>query len=258
MFLAADNWANIPYQYSTKTRRDLLLDIILHIPGFLERADQIKLLKTTAVETKDQGHEKGSPFQNSRCSQAVEYLKDCDSLIHKLYDWLESLEESEQGPLWWYSLHPETTGKSEVSSMIRFSSPKIGGLLLYYWTGVLQICSAVLEVRDFFRHDTLFVTYCEVLGADSLSLSIDMDRPSQLAIRISQTAVYLSSSLEGCMRAYDPIKLAENYFSRLLVTEWQSDYGDEADRAWHYERARIGLEYSKAGFEKLQHTLQNY
>lgn len=35
-----------------------------------------------------------------RCSHAIEYIQDCDSLIKKLYHWLESLQELEKGPVW--------------------------------------------------------------------------------------------------------------------------------------------------------------
>jgi hypothetical protein len=89
-------------------------------------------------------------------------------------------------------------------------------------------------------------------------MSIGMDRPSQVAVRICQTVIYLGSSLEGCTMASVPWELAEKYFNNLLSTEWQSDWGDEDDRARFYERARIGLECSKVGFEILSNALQHY
>ena len=258
-FLADDNWANIPYQGSAKTRRESLLDITMHIPGFLERSDQIKCLGPTKGENaEDQRQEDGRAARESRYNQALEYLRDCDSLIRKFYNWLESLEESEKRPLWWYSRNPAMENKSQQSSLIHFSYPKVAGLLIYYWTGLLQLYTTILEVRDLFRHDALFATHCEALGADSPSMSMSMDRPSQVALRVCQTAVYLGSTLEGCTIAYVPVELAEIYFNHLLATEWQSDWGDGHDRELYYERARIGLECSKLGVEKLRGALQNY
>jgi hypothetical protein len=135
----------------------------------------------------------------------------------------------------------------------------MAGLLLSYWTGILQLSIAVLEVRNLFRHDSLFVTHCEMLGGiDSPSLSIDMDRPSQIALRIYQTVVNLSSSLEGCTVAYVPLELAERYFIDILANKWQGSLEDDNNRAQHYMRARIGLECCKLGFLKLHSALQNY
>ena len=231
MFLAADHWATIPYQYSTKTPRELLLDITLHIPGLLERCDQIKLLGSTEGDNaEDQRRAKGCYFQSTRCSQALEYFQDCDSLIQNLYDWLESLQESEKRPLWWYSeasaltarqqpstpsqpVNPDDGSKVHQSSVIHFSSPRIPGLLMHYWTGLLELSTAMLEVRNLFRHDTLYATSCGILGVDSPSMSIDADRPSELALRICQTAMHLGSSLEGRTMIYVPVQVAENYFT---------------------------------------------
>jgi hypothetical protein len=259
MFLAADNWANIPYQSATKAYREVLLDITLHIPGLLERCDQMKRLKSTKDDnTQDQRHADALSALISPYCQAIEYLRDCDSLIQKLYSWLESLEELEKAPLWWYSRNPDAGSNFQQSSLIHFLNARIAGQLICYWTGLLQLYIAILEVRELFRQDTLFATHCKILGADSPSMSIDMNRPSQFAVRICQTGVYLGSSLEGCTVAFVPLELAEKYFNQVLATEWQSDWGDENDRVRYYERARIGLKCSKLGFEKLSSILYRH
>lgn len=276
MFLAANHWATIRYQYSTKTPLEFLLDITLHIPGLLERGDQIKLLGSREGEdTHDQGHSKGCYFQSARCNQAVEYLQDCDSLIQNLYDWLESLQQSDKRPLWWYSeastltarkppsrpgqlVDPDGRSKAHQLSTIHFSSPRIPGLLIHYWTALLELSRAILEVRNLFLHDTLYATYYEVLGIDSPSMTIDEDRPSKLALRICQTVMHLGSSLEGCTIIYVPAQRAENYFTRLLTDECQRGWGEDSDRLRNYERAQIGLECSKKAVAMLQNALQNY
>jgi hypothetical protein len=132
-------------------------------------------------------------------------------------------------------------------------------LLLYYWTGILQLSITVLEVRNLFHHDSLFPTHCEVLdAAESSSMSIDMDRPSQIALRIYQTVFYLSSSLEGCAISYVPLELAEKYFKDLLTAARQSDWGNGNDRVQYFEIAQIGLKSCKLGFEKLRSALENH
>jgi hypothetical protein len=259
IFLAADHWANIPYQNSTKTPREVLLDILLHIPSLLERSDQIKYLRPSKGDNaEDQRHADSRSAQGSRYSQVIEYFRDCDCLIQKLYSWLESLEELEKKPLWLYSRNLEVGSTSQQSSLIDFSTPKVAGLLISYWAGLLLLYTAILEVRELFCQDTLFAGRCKVLGANSPSMSMDRDRPGQVALRIYQTAVYLGSSLEGCTKAYVPVELAEKFFNHLLATEWRSDWGDRYNTEQYYKRARISLECTKLGFEKLRSALQNH
>jgi hypothetical protein len=138
--------------------------------------------------------------------------------------------------------------------MIHFSSLKIPGLIIQYWTGLLELSIAVLEVRNL----TPCATNSASLGVKSLSMSIDRDRPSKLALRICQTAMHLGSSVEGCTMAYTPVKLAENYFKHLLSSAWESDWGQDCDRQRHYEWAQVGLECSKKAREILENTLQTF
>lgn len=89
-------------------------------------------------------------------------------------------------------------------------------------------------------------------------MSIDADRPSKLAFGICQMAMHLGSSLEGCTIAYTPVQLAENYFTSLLSSGWESNWGQDCDRLRHYERAQVGLECSKKALQILENTLQKY
>ncbi|KAH8802500.1 hypothetical protein F5884DRAFT_860865 [Xylogone sp. PMI_703] len=270
-FLATDHWITIPYQLTTKTSRELSLDLLLCIPGLLERADQIKLRASRESEnTKVQACVDGCYFSRSQCLQAIEYFQDCDSLIRKLYNWLASVEELEKGPLWWYAGAPTLTGKSQSdetcqsmgdgvypSPRIHFSSPKVPGLIISYWTGLLELFSTILTLREIFDHDAFYALSCSALGVDSPSMFIDADSPSILAMHICQTVLHLGSSLEGCTMAYIPALLAENYFSRA-ISDCQSNSGDASDTLRDYNKMRVGLECSKKGLEMVQDTLQNY
>jgi hypothetical protein len=142
--------------------------------------------------------------------------------------------------------------------MIHFCSLKILRLLIHYWTGLLVLFIAILEVRNLFCGLTPSATYFASLGVKSLSMSIDADRPSKLAFGICQTAMHLSSSLEGCTIAYTPVQLAENYFTSLFSSSRESNWGQDCDRLRHYERAQVGLECSKQARETLEKTLQKY
>ena len=186
------------------------------------------------------------------------------------------MQELENGPIWWY-LHdgpgliygeklndpyqPITlgiSGKPRQLPLIYFSTPKIPLLLLNYWTVLLELSTAILEVRSIFYRDPLFTTSIGILGVESPSLSMEDDAPAKFALRICQTVIHLSSTLEGCTVAYVPIKLAVNHFTRLLSSAYQSHWENYSDMLKNCERAQVGLDCSKKALGMLQNTLQNF
>jgi hypothetical protein len=276
MFVVADYWDDTPSRTSPKTSRDMLFDIMIQAPGLLERADQIKtLLVTEGDRVCDKGYLTWCNIQNLQCFDVIEYLRDCDTLIRRLSGWLASLEESENGPLWWYSekalvsldgqkssnppglVTSNNTGTSSRSSLISFCSPRIPALLLNYWSVLLELSIAILEVRNIFCHYPTFPTFAETLGTESPSLSIEMSMPTKLALRICQTTIHLSSTLEGCTVAYIPIKLAERYFIQLL-SSYHGCSGSDPESLENYQRVQIGYECSRKAFEMLQDTVQHF
>ncbi|PTB53844.1 hypothetical protein M431DRAFT_520774 [Trichoderma harzianum CBS 226.95] len=79
--------------------------------------------------------------QSAQSLQIIEYFGDCDSIIRKLHCWLQSLEESEGGRVWWYSdepnpdqncqqRHAEKSKDDIYSSTIHFSNPWIPGVVI--------------------------------------------------------------------------------------------------------------------------------
>jgi hypothetical protein len=272
VFLSADPWITIPYQFSTKTPRELLLDIVLDIPGLIERSDQMKQLWSTPGFTAENRTRVNEAYlQDLQCIRATEYLQECDSLLRKLQNWLNYLQASEKGPIWWLS---EATAdnkmsidisrqpanldgwiESHQSLRIQFSSARIPGLLISYWTGLLELSMAILEVRHFFHHDTLLLTSREALGVNSLSMSIEVDNLNDIAMHISKTGMLLAVSLEGCTMAYVPLKLTQDYFLHVL-----SNCGGHAcdELMWRYGRAQIGLEWSKKALEMMKSTMRSF
>lgn len=268
-FLASDQWIAISRKLSIQNQRQLLLDVVAHIPGLLERGDQIKLLESMAREnTIHLGQTSSCWLQSAQCLQIIEYFGDCDSLIHKLDRWLKSLEESEGSRLWWYSdgrnsdqnyqqPHLEKENEDIYSSTIQFSSSWIPGIVIYYWSGLLELSAIILEVRQLFHHNMLYAACFEVLGADSPSLSMRLDSLNELAIYICHTVIHLSSSLEGCSMAHIPAGLAENYFTRLLSPGYKSRLEDDSDPSRNSETAYIGLQLCKKGLESMRNTLRS-
>jgi hypothetical protein len=254
MFLAADSWASVPYQFSAKSSQELLLDITLQIPGLLERADRIKLYwHAEEYSSEAQQFTDGSSSPATWYSQAVDYLQDCDALIRKLNDWLKSLQESENGPLWWYS---QNESDAYQSSTIHFSSPRIPGLLIYYWTGLLELSTAVLEIGSQLHHGSHQNISCGTPNFDYSSTSGDASMPNKLALRICQTAMHLAPSLESRTMIYIPVKLAENYFMRLISSDFQMQYKGNSHERQSPEEAQIDLEYSREVLKRLQNSLK--
>lgn len=263
--LASDHWSAITRKLSTKNYRQSLLDFVAHIPGLLERGDDIKLFGLTSNKDAETQDYLGSlSFQNPQVRQIMDYFQDCDSLIRKLRLWLKSVEEAEGGRLWWHS--DETIGNecsqqehlrsnSPYSPVIQFPNSWIPGILIFYWSGLLELSSTILEIRRLFVHSTLYAACFDLLGADSPCMSMDLETPGQLAVLVCQTVIHLSSSLEGCTMSHIPAVLAENYFIRLLSDSCQRDLEADIGPSKDYETACMGLDLCMKGQGILRSTL---
>jgi hypothetical protein len=266
-FLASDQWIAITNKLSTNNYRQSLLDIVAHIPGLLERGDQLKLPSfAVGKSTKHQSRTSNSCFQSSQYFQVIEYFQACDKLIRKLHYWLKSLEEAEGGRLWWhldetvangYSQQEYLRNKGHYSPIIHFSKSWIPGVVIYYWSGLLELSATILEIRQLFVHSTLYAACFDELGAGSPSLSIEHDTLSELAVHICQTVIHLSSSLEGCTMSHIPAVLAENYFIHLLSATYQRQLEEDFDPLKDYETACMGLSLCNKGLEILCTTLKS-
>jgi hypothetical protein len=267
MFLVSEHWLAITKNLSTKNYRQSLLDIVTYIPGLLERGEQIKLLASSLGKNAEYlgPSDSWSPHDSQR-RQVMEYFEDCDSLIHKLRLWLKSVENAEGGCLWW---HPdETLGekyfqqrnlKSERPHLPRiyFSNNWIPGIIVYYWSGLLELSTTVLDIRRLFIYNTLHAAFLDRLGADSPCVAIGLDTPNQLAVLICETVIHLSSSLEGCTMSHIPAGLAENYFIRLLSNSCRNHLEADIGYSKDYETACMGLDLCMKGQEIMRSTLNS-
>lgn len=267
-FLASDQWFTITNKLSIKNHRQLLLDIVAHIPGLLERGDQLKLLGPIELkDTTDLGATDRGCNQSAQSLQIIEYFRDCDSIIRKLHCWLQSLEESEGGRVWWYSdeANPdqncqqrpaEKSNEDIYSSTIHFSNSWVPGVVIYYWSSLLELSSTILEVRQLINHNSPYAPCLGALSADSPSLFMRLETVNEFAIHLCQTVIHLSSTLEGCTMSHIPAELAEQYFTRLLSTSHESLLQKDAEFLKNKEKANIGLQLCRKGLEILRCTVR--
>ena len=221
-FLAKDAWITLPYQLSIKSAGEVLLDFLLRIPGLLDRADNITRLSSEEVPT-EAGKGEDQSHEAMKFCHISKFFQDCDGLVQEADSWMENLQKSEVGPLWWYSktncAAAETSlplkRESYISlskGKINFARPNIASLLITYWGSMLELSSAIIEVRDLLYNSHMD----SVPPLDSIYSSVSMpkDRPTKYALRIYQTAMYLSSGLEGCTIAYGSLLLAAKHFRK--------------------------------------------
>ncbi|KAL7911750.1 hypothetical protein GGI35DRAFT_297779 [Trichoderma velutinum] len=268
-FLASDQWFAITNKLSIKNHRQLLLDIVSHIPGLLERGDQLKLLGPIDLkDTVNLGATSNGCHQSAQSLRIIEYFEDCDSIIRKLHCWLQSLEESEGGRVWWYSdetnpdqdcqqRHREKSNENIYTSTINFSSPWIPGVVIYYWSSLLELSSTILEVRQLINHNSPYVPFLGVLSADSPSLFMRLETVNEFAIHLCQAVVHLSATLEGCTMSHIPAELAERYFTRLLSTSHESLLRKDAEYLKNREKAHTGLQLCRKGLDILRCTVRS-
>lgn len=255
IFQDFDLWTTIHFQSPTRNSPELLLDLLLQIPSLLERADQLKL--HVAAEREDfesrNRPNSGRP-PGSWCVRVVQYLQDCDDLLHRLHDWLDLLRDSENGHLWGYFqsfAFPIKLQRSERMT-IYFSSPRIPGLIINYWSGILELSAGILEIRELFGHSMEHTVLHGLLRLNSPSTLINWDSSSILSMHICQTLMYLSSSLVGRTMAYIPAGLAEAYFTRLLSTSYRRACEHDSEILREYDGACIGLECCQKALEMLK------
>lgn len=264
-FLATDNWAAITNRLSSKSYREQLLDILLQIPGVLELWDQMKHLQLEEI-IGDELCAVAHYSQSYPLSHVRELLRMTNYLFQNLGKWLESLQLAEQAPLWAYSEHINlsthmrpTTFHGRVTyqpTTIHFPNPKIPGLIINYWAGLLELGNLIVDVRNMFCYKTT-PPISDLLAVDCPSASITSGSLTQLALDISQTAMLLCSSIEGCTMADTPLRLAERHLKRVLsgVSRYaETDINPLRD----YDAAELGLLCNKRATAMMQNALQNY
>lgn len=119
LFVSEPAWKTVPWASAPKTRRDLLLDLLLDIPGILEDYDRMT----------------SCPDDATRADERDTLVARCWELDQGLQQWASSSPR--------ISLHDISTVPSEPSSAA--SSHELSGLEMraLYWSGCLLLYSTL-------------------------------------------------------------------------------------------------------------------
>lgn len=202
-------------------------------------------------------HQKSKLFSQTAIPtrhEAVRFLRSCDALIRNLNIWFELLQQSENGPVWWYKKVSTPSG-TQQNSFIEFSNPGIPGMMQIYWAGLLELSKTILEIRCVLAEKLSHKTLVSTLGQDSPSLSLKESRLTKLALRICQAAIELALTIEGSSIAYLAVTFADHHFRQLLESNPPNDDPGYSHESQRHEMAQIGLECSQKALEKLDERL---
>ncbi|EHK50388.1 hypothetical protein TRIATDRAFT_90424 [Trichoderma atroviride IMI 206040] len=236
-FLVSGHWLALTRRLSTQDYRQSLLDIIAYIPGLLEQGEQMKLLASSlSKNTEYQDLPDYLSFPNVKKRQILDYFQDCDSLIHKLHLWLKSVENAEGGRLWWHSVttlgdeylqqRNLTSGRHHLPR-IHFSNNRIPGIIVYYWSGLLELSATVLDIRQLFVHNTLYAALLDLLDADSPCLSMDLDTPNHCRSHLEDDIACSKDYETACMGS-----IQDSFFAYKDNFQFQGTHNRSQDLAW--------------------------
>ena len=220
-FLASKDWVEIPFVGHTKQRRDRLLDIATHIPDLLHRTDKV-LADLTRNHTA-RGLQIKSSSDPSRPFEAISCVLDDIARIRlDLQDWLDNLRKSFSTPLYWwcndksipeyaYPVDPQCVPDlRNPNYQLRFPEGQKAGLLVTYWSYMLELLAATIEVQTALRH----VTWIDVPLSMTEDLALNRIEGDHTVLLITQAEPYLTSCLEGKTVIHFPLRVASRYLTR--------------------------------------------
>jgi hypothetical protein len=197
-FLSKSVWNQEIFDDVDSTVRDRLITMAFEIPELLEQTDNLK----TSVST-----------VSSSSGNATVILSKIRSLRARFRSWLEELNESIEGDLYW-PLSKQGVGaphfldteckptKQNNLQQLNFASGTIAGLLAHYWSLELTILVAEAKVQN----------SLETKGTASSAAS-KSTRADETVQHILEAQPYLTSCLEGTICMQLVIGHVENYFA---------------------------------------------
>lgn len=208
-FLAEPNWIELPFEGFRKTRRELLHDLALQIPGLLYRTDR---LISGLVNTDDTSDCRGPPgVSDQDHGPASLLLVDYYTILHRIEEWLNNWKSSESGPLYWTSTLPMPRMIVEVDMecipsftdtafQLRFLSGQKAGLLITYWDFLLELLMGIIDLKR------------GIPDVQNDTLEEDLYMAQKTACLILEAAPYLLSCFEGTIVSKAPLQTALRYF----------------------------------------------
>lgn len=213
-FLAEPDWLNIPFENVTKSTRDRLTDIGVHIPNLLQCFDLFSV-STTAGYT-DLDFETG-----------MSLLTQITDLEQKFEGWLSALEITISEPLYWSRSLPTTLDRkhhdpecvpkySNKFHQLVFHSGPVAGLLVHYWSFRLQLGMTSIKLQQSLLSHIGQVPE-RVLAQEKLSQGLQ--RQQELADSTAQLILGAEPSLSSCFERFlclqPPLRIVTSYFDSL-------------------------------------------
>ena len=208
-FLAEPDWIELPFRGFGKTRRELLHDLALQIPGLLYRTDR---LLSEPANTDDTSDCIGPPRVSDKVLEpAFLLLVDYYTILYRLEEWLNSWKSSEHGALYWTSTLPMPRMLVEVDMEcipsftdttfpLRFLSGQTAGLLITYWAFLLELLMGIIELEQ------------NIPNIQNDALEEHLHTAQETACLILEAAPYLSCCFEGTIVSKAPLQTASRYF----------------------------------------------
>ncbi|KAJ5404130.1 hypothetical protein N7509_004001 [Penicillium cosmopolitanum] len=214
-FLADSDWIHLPFLNSKKTRKELLHDIALPIPGLFYQTDRW-LDGHSASNNSDHQEISDSPDQNLETGFSL--LNDHQIIFDQLEEWESNWKASEQGPLYWYSDIPMPSKFIDVDSVcipsfpnetyqVRFQNTQKAGLAVTFWSFRLELLMGMIKLQR------------SLCGPQAESLERNMAMAEETACLILQTAPYLTCCFEGAVASKAPLRTITRYFELAALDQ---------------------------------------
>jgi hypothetical protein len=200
-FLSKPVWNQELFDGVDSTARDRLITMAFEIPDLLEQADS---LKTSASSV------------SSSSGNATVLLSKIRSLQAKFSSWLEELNGSIEGDLFW-PLSKQGIGAqhfldteckpNKQNNLQQLNFATIAGLLAHYWSFKLTTLVAEAKVQNSLG----------TMGTGS-NVAFKSTKADETVQHILETQPYLTSCLEGTICIQLVMGHVENYFAQLYLT----------------------------------------
>lgn len=201
-FLSEPEWNGLFHRGSEATARDRLIAIAFEIPKLLEAVDTARL----------------SADNSSKFSERIEaLLDDIRQVQEKLQSWMEDLDRSIEGELFWPSSQPLIGRKQQIDAecqpkhrsslqQLSFISGTVAGLLVHYWSFQLELLTAEQMLQQ--------LPHTTPIRHATKSTRHSADEVAQL---IMESQPYLASCFEGVICLELPMESVRRYLAQSHV-----------------------------------------
>ena len=226
LFLAESDWKQKPFLFQAKSRRELLQEIMLHLPALLFQTDC--LISDLSALHEEHHRNPNLDADRSPALQAVRRLL-ChfSKVVSELEDWLELFKTANSTPLWWntnavmdnlyHTRDPECIPSLEDSKYeLRFPDGQKAAILTFYWSSMLEVLMAIIDIQtkllELPQANARILTLCENTGTHR-------SMAEEMASMVVQSSPYMFSCLEGRLASQFPLRIVARYYTRQISRE---------------------------------------